>query len=425
MSAELYDHELEELVVSQCISSEKFFKLITNTNGLRADHFHQPHCSKLFDIIGQLPFNAERTTASIALEFTRVTGSAIHESNELIARVASLSKGIDTSSLSGSSADRLKLLWKWRTRSDAAQKILDATETLDEEAMSQAMRLVDDSASTQSSTSLTANEWGGLMFEWLNSGEEDTIATPFVELNHALSGGLRRGQLTVIGGYTGHGKSILIDQILDHAVESDGIRGHLYLSEMTFIERGQRLISRRLGIPLRAVREKRFSPEEYVEALALFKKMSYGVSLISGWTIEELSMDIKRCEWDVCAVDLIHGFDYKDTYGLENIMRHLMFASKGNGKNRGTAVLATSHLNDIQVNGDGVKANPKPQIRNLKGSSAIKQYSDNILFLWRQADEYGQLLREGKLWTAKTRQAEPMYPLDVRLDAKSMRFVRG
>ena len=424
----LHDVQLEELVVSQCIRSWKFTELISTANRLRPHHFYSKHCEKIYETLQGLPESADRSTSSISLELTRVTGIPLDESREIVSRIANISTSpLDADALSGDSAERIKTLYTWRRRSSAAEMIEEAALTFDSELMSQALRYLDDAGESSSYSSLTAQEWGALMFEWMSSPEDEAFSTPFFELNSAMSGGLRRGELTVIGGYTSHGKSVLIDQLIDHIVEEhENVRCHLYLSEMTFIERGQRLISRKLKVPLRAVRERNLTESQKEQAVELFKHMSYGVSLVSGWSIDELAFDIKRCEWDVCAVDLIHGFEYSDTYGLEHIMRQLMFAAKGNGRNKGTAVIATSHLNDVQINSDSGKAraNPKPTVRNLKGSSAIKQYADNILFIWREADEYNQLLKTGKLWSAKARQSELMYPLDVKLDTKSMRFTR-
>lgn len=422
-SSDICDKELEDILVSQSLKSSKIASLFSITYGLAPSHFYQPHCRDLFDLA--VDFNGQdRTVGALALELTRVTGRTLADSKDLVGRFIG-SPDAEETFLQKESAERVKLLHRWRNVKSSAEKILAASESLDTDKMNSALSELDESTAVSSTTSLDASGWGGVLFDWLaEEGSEEAFATPFFELNNSLAGGLRRGEFVVVGGYTSHGKSVLVDQLLDFIVaENPGTRCHLYMTEMTFLERGQRLIARETGIPLRDIRQKSFSKQQYSQIIDVLKNLKYGASLTSQSTIDDVCRDIIRCEWDVCVVDLMHGFDHDNPYEMDRIVRRLAAASKGNGRNKGTTVIATSHFNDVNAQGKTYNPNQRPGLRSLKGSTSIKQNADHIVFVHRERED-DRLTNFGKIWTEKARNGSLTDDIHVRLDTASMRFVR-
>jgi len=422
-SSELFDKELEDILVSQSLKSSKIASLFSITYGLTPYHFYQPHCRDLFDLA--INFNGEeRTIGALGLELTRVTGRILSDSKDLISRFVD-SPNAEETFLQKESAERVKLLYRWRNVKSSAEKILAASESLDTDKMNVALNELDESTAVSSTTSLDASGWGVMLFDWLaEEGSEEAFPTPFFELNDSLSGGLRRGEFVVVGGYTSHGKSVLVDQMLDFiASEKPEVRCHLYMTEMTFLERGQRLLARETGIPLRDIRQKAFSKQQYSQIVDVLKNLKYGASLASQSTIDDVCRDIIRCEWDVCIVDLMHGFDHDNPYEMDKITRRLAAASKGNGKNKGTTIIATSHFNDVNAQGKTYNPNQRPGLRSLKGSTSIKQNADHIIFIHRERED-DRLTNFGKIWTEKARNGSLTNDIEVRLDTASMRFVR-
>jgi replicative DNA helicase len=81
------------------------------------------------------------------------------------------------------------------------------------------------------------------------SNKPETFTFPFRHLNTLTNGGMRRGGVTLIGGWTSDGKSAILDQMLEW-VARIGTPVHLFINEMTRVERVARTVARMTGIPL-------------------------------------------------------------------------------------------------------------------------------------------------------------------------------
>jgi replicative DNA helicase len=105
---------------------------------------------------------------------------------------------------------------KWRDRVTAATMMLEAASTLDEDAFDAAERtLAGEDGDTE--PLLTPERLGERFYDWLADDGKGVIETPLPKLNDMLRGGLRPGATTVIGAWTSMGKSVLVDQLLEHA----------------------------------------------------------------------------------------------------------------------------------------------------------------------------------------------------------------
>jgi replicative DNA helicase len=247
--------------------------------------------------------------------------------------------------------------------------------------------------------------WGEVLGAHLTVDEpRDVIPTPFLALSDALDGGLRPGEFAVVAGYTEHGKSVFADQMADSAA-AVGKRVHLYMTEMTAIERGLRLLSRRTGIAMRAIRRRRLSETHWKRLLQELSALPYGCTVVSDWSIDEVCRDIRRARWDMAVVDLMHGFPYKDERDLDAITQALVRAAKGSSvEHAGTTILATAHLNDGQMRDQRSPKRPKPGLHSIKGASSIKQFADVVAMVWQQDDDEGVPTGDGAIWLPKCRQ---------------------
>ncbi len=83
---------------------------------------------------------------------------------------------------------------------------------------------------------------------------ETVIPTGFLDLDRALSGGFRPGQLIVVAGRPAQGKSVLALDIARHAAIRHGVRTLLVALEMTRKELLLRLLSAEAAVPLHHLR---------------------------------------------------------------------------------------------------------------------------------------------------------------------------
>lgn len=278
-----------------------------------------------------------------------------------------------------------------------------------------------DAERAETRVTFTAQEWADHILDMLERTDEGAIPVPWAELNQALDGGLRPGELCLVAGYTSHGKSIVVDQMADTAAQH-GRRVHIYMTEMTAYQRGLRLLARKSGVPFRTLKRRGLGKAEWAAVMDELRQLPYGCSIVSDWSIEQVVEHIRRERWDLAVIDLIHGFHYHDERDLSKTSSALARAAKGSStEHRGTAVIAAAHLNDGQMRDVRSPKRPKPGLHSIKGSSSLKQDADVVMFVWQEDDEQGMPTGEGAIWIAKCRQGE-LGGVKVTLNPVRMRF---
>jgi len=272
------------------------------------------------------------------------------------------------------------------------------------------------------SGSLNAEQWADLIASRLEATDSESIPTPFSELDAAMDGGFKPGQVVLVAGWTSHGKSVVVDQIADTAADN-GSGVHLYLTEMTAYARGLRLLARRGRVPFARLKRRDLDAEMWQRVLGVLNEMPYGCSIVSDWTVEDVVADIRRHRWDLVVVDLIHGFHYTDERDLSRSSSALVRAAKGSATDGhpGTVIVCAAHLNDGQMRDSRSNVRPRPGLHSLKGSSSLKQDADVVMFIWRQDDAEGFPDAEGSLWIAKNRDGG-LGGIEVELDPARMEF---
>ncbi len=253
------------------------------------------------------------------------------------------------------------------------------------------------------------SEWQEIMLRRVlrqEPPEAAPIPLPFAELNEAMDGGFRPGQVITLAGYSGHGKSLVADMLLDTATEH-GRTGHLYMTEMSLADRGDRYLARNSGVPFseyRALWRKDLSPGHLQAAEDAIKGMRWPATLISGWNAERICEDILRCGWGIAVVDHIHDLRYRDQSELNDAVHLFAETARESTRNGpGTVVVLLSQLNRDQMSGGRDNRRPKPAMHVLKGTGAIQEVSDEVIFAWLEDDAEGVATDEGAVWTAKGR----------------------
>lgn len=243
-----------------------------------------------------------------------------------------------------------------------------------------------------------------LVFEWLDDPDLDLFELPWKALNLGCGGGLRRQQVTALAGWTGHGKSVVVDQILAHVKHTDeDARVHLYINEMGRQERALRNAAREADVSYRRLLVKQLTPDENRRVLEVLNRgMPFDVTDCAGWSAQRIARDIKWHGWDVAGVDILHNIEFETERDVSNAMQALVAAAM----QADCHLVVTMHLNEQRATG-GVL--PPPVKRDIRGSGMLKNLAHNVLFVYRDQEEIdGEVgyTGVGRLYWDKTRSGD-------------------
>jgi replicative DNA helicase len=418
VSTVLFDHDAERAVAAVCLFSPGVTTRLMTDHGVRAAHFHNADFRQAFEALAAL---TDRGEAVDPLILRNELDQAGHRNPQGL--VSHLLDGPLEAATVGTHAARVVSLAEWRRRTMAATELVAASQAMNADAFALAARQLDEHAAPTNAT-YTPSRWASLLYDQI-AGQDaaNAIPLPFAGLNEPLDGGLRPGELMLLAGYTSHGKSIVADQILDHAAQH-GARVHLYMTEMTAAQRGLRLLARKTGIPMRKIKHARDLQQHDVSLLlAELELLPYGCTIAAGWGIDDVCRDIRRNRWDLAVIDLIHGFKYRDERDLSTISQAILHTTKASSsEHAGTAIVAVAHLNANQLKDSGRRLErPRPGLHSIKGASSLAQDADVVMFVWQQDDEEGVPSGEGEIWLAKSRQGGYASQA-VHLNGQRMRF---
>jgi replicative DNA helicase len=227
------------------------------------------------------------------------------------------------------------------------------------------------------------------------------IRTGFIELDRLLNGGFRQGQLVVVGGRPGSGKSALMAQwMMQNAAAGVGA---FYVScEMPAAELA--------GRGVKAVGRDRF------RGLPLL----FSESSDLGRIVSESRLAIRRHGVGVVVIDYLQLV--QDGPRGRNALREQEVAAVSRGLKRlavemGAVVVAGSQLNRASAGKD------RPGLADLRESGAIEQDAD-IVILLAADDPDGTGGRDVEAILAKNRSGPPG-AVDLRFDGRRFTFSEG
>lgn len=213
-------------------------------------------------------------------------------------------------------------------------------------------------------------------------GAGDTLSCGFPSLDALLGGGFRRGDLVIVGGDVGSGKSALALAMALRAAES-GKSVALFSGELS----AERLMERSLAIQGRArlddLRHGRLSEEAYASvagaALAMRKNpplLSHippnGLPGMSDLLIEHLGLDL-------LVVDPLQSLA-RGAMPMEEELSQAVRDLKGMAVRRDCAVLLVSHLAvPVRERGD-----PRPRLDDFGALGCVRHLADVVLALYRE-----------------------------------------
>jgi replicative DNA helicase len=209
----------------------------------------------------------------------------------------------------------------------------------------------------------------------------DTFRTGFPSVDRWLGGGVRRGDLVVLGGDVGSGKSAL-SLAMALRMAQDGTRVAFLTGEMTT----ERVMERALAVEGRArVDDLRrgglddLSRASVGAAAIRLRDRAPRVEPLPTDSVETLRARVRELDVQVVVVDplqaLAGGVGAQDET-LAAAVRTL----KGIALDNDVAVLVTSHLPGWERE----RADPRPTLEDFGALGAVKQLADVVLAIYRE-----------------------------------------
>jgi replicative DNA helicase len=398
---EATDREIEEAVLGCVLLTSSYMPRLLDV-GLRPHHFYFDEHKRCFEAMVAL-FDNDATIDRITVQ--RKSGVA----QSLIDILA-----LGTPSPGGAKSYALELiaLFERRRLIEAGRLLLDSGIN-DDKALRERAELLLSTESEGLSRTFSPEQLASKFWDRLERGASKATPFPWGRMNE-LVGGMRPGEVTLIGGWTSHGKSVLLDDILCKAAEHCST--HLFINEMTSDERVDRYVSKKTAIPSLFVSDKtKLTSNQVTAVVDAIGTMPYGITEASGWSAQDLRREIRRRSYGVVGIDILHLIEYREERDLAAISRTLNIAAKESNCH----ILATVHLKDERLKS---AVPPAPTLSDIKGAGALKQDADNVMFVYRECDEVGAPQIDSKIWFAKSRQGQTG-GIRVEFDGRRMSFV--
>jgi replicative DNA helicase len=409
------DLEAEAAVLGAVLLSPSIIGKLVGTTGLRVGHFWNLTYGRIFEVMLSLeeegdPIDPLIVAAECTVRYSDVEPETWRDG------VAMLVERVPNLAHVHAYAERVVECFHLREYRRAGQQLVSAASGEDWEAL----RRVEGELLTGGPApafSYDPTQVGELVLDYLN-GEHEVFATPWPKLNALVNGGFRRGSLTLISGYTSMGKSVLIDQILEHSALRNGLRAHLYINEMTPVERALRVLSRIADVPFGSLQSDQLGLDQNRRIMDQLGKMPFGITDCAGWTAQDIARDIRARKWDVAGVDIFHKISGGNlTTELDEKSRVLNEVPKASQAN--CHVLLCAHVSKPQAR-DGRLVPPNGS--NLRGTGSLENDADNLLFVHRDQNEStGRKLTSGIAYFTKVRNGTPGR-ISVEFDGSHMSF---
>ena len=221
--------------------------------------------------------------------------------------------------------------------------------------------------------------------ENIQNSDVNIIKTGFDGID-SLAGGLTRGEITILGGRPGHGKTTAMINVVKCCIEQ-GLKVLVVNREMTNVEMLKKILVLESGeLSYLSIRKGILNDLETIAKLNDVKKKvteKYSEDKFCMFdnlsTFSQSAAEIKKFKPDIIFDDYIQlispeqKFDHR-RFQLEKLVNDYKWLAKS----QGACVFLLSQLNRaLEVRGDG-----RPKLSDIAESGAIEQVAENVLFVY-------------------------------------------
>jgi replicative DNA helicase len=209
----------------------------------------------------------------------------------------------------------------------------------------------------------------------------DTIATGFPSVDNALGGGVRRGDLVVLGGEVGSGKSALTLAIALRASEA-GVKTRFLSAEMDQTRAAERALAIEARVRVDDLRRGNLDEESRGRLEAAARRLeqqfpSFG-SVDSGGMAALEQETARLRSVDLLIVDPLQSLA-TGARPLDEDLATSARALKRLAVEFDVCVITTTHLPALARD----RKDPRPQLDDFGALGALKQFADVVLGLYR------------------------------------------
>lgn len=262
--------------------------------------------------------------------------------------------------------------------------------------------------------------------------DERVLPTRLSDLDRQLAGGFRPGELIILGGRPGSGKTALLLQIA-HNVSRRGAPALVFSGEMSMGSLVDRGLSETTGLPLNIVRSRQLTQPQFttlMQAAERMASMPLGIDDTSGLTTAQMLVRAQRFQRQ-------HGlglvvFDYLELAGdihKQGETQRLSAISRGLKHIARTLDVPVLALSQLSRNVEQ-RTPPIPRMSDLRQSGGIEADADIVMLLYRHDYYVSQGMVEfdpekagtADIYIGKQRNG-PDGKVTVAFDEASMRFL--
>jgi len=267
---------------------------------------------------------------------------------------------------------------------DTTERIIDRSEQL----------ILDISSSKEQSDIVHISEimmsaYDDMVQNSLNKGTVTGISTGFNYINNA-TGGLHGGELIIVAGRPGMGKSSFAVNIAENAAINENVPVAIFNLEMSKSMIVNRIICSQALVDSQNVRKGDFQPEDWLQICAVIDKLSAAPIYIddsSSITVSEIRAKCRRLKQTknlglvvIDYLQLMQGSRRADNRQQE--ISEISRSLKVLAKELDIPVIALSQLSRTSE----TRSDKRPMLSDLRESGAIEQDADLVMFLYR--DDY-------------------------------------
>lgn len=209
----------------------------------------------------------------------------------------------------------------------------------------------------------------------------DTVATGFASLDRWLGGGIRRGDLVVLGGDVGSGKSALALAMALRMAQA-GTSVAFLTGEMTaerVMERALALEGRVRVDDLRGGRLDDLARAGVGAAAVRLRDASPRVEPLPSASLDAMRARIRELDCQVIVVDSLQSCAMGDG-AQDELLASAVRALKAAALDMDVTVLVTAQL----PRWERARTDPRPTLEDFGALGAVKQHADVVLAIYRE-----------------------------------------
>lgn len=406
--------ELEQALLGAILISNAAYERVSDT--LRAEHFFDPLHGQIYETIGGL-VAAGKLASPITLKTFFDNAEPVNPFTTVPQYLGRLAANATTTLYA---ADYAKQIFDLATRRaligigyELVQESTDTSTGEDPakaiERAEQALYAVASTGSAPESVSL-GNVLKGVVAQSMEAyrtgGIEVGLSTGFVDLDKALGGGLKPGNLIILAGRPSMGKSALAANIgfniadrrrkvlaakeHGHDLPNKGGIVDFNSLEMTNEEIGGRLLATEAGIPLHIITGGLFNDESQATHVIRTEQRiaatPFHIDATGGISLARLATRARRLKrrrgMDLLIIDYLQLMGTTDKKGgtRNDEITQITTGLKALAKELKIPIIALSQLSrKVEERSD-----KRPQLSDLRESGAIEQDADVVLFCYRE-----------------------------------------